>query len=66
LGAILSDAIAELPAASAEVVIEHLLRGRSFPELAGELGVTEAALKMRYVRALEQLRADLEEKGLER
>lgn len=66
LGGILGEAVAALPEESAEVVIAHLLRAQSFPELARQLGVTEAALKMRYVRALRQLRAELEQKGLER
>jgi RNA polymerase sigma-70 factor (ECF subfamily) len=66
LGVVLSDVIAGLPRESGEIVVAHLLRGQSFPELARRTRVSEAALKMRYVRALRQLRVDLEQKGLER
>jgi RNA polymerase sigma-70 factor (ECF subfamily) len=66
MSVILSDAIMELTPLSAQVVIGHLVRGQSFSELARELGITEAASKMRYVRSLEQLREKLEQKGLER
>ena len=39
--------------------------GLTFAEIGVEVGLTEAAARMRFVRALEQLRADLSERGIE-
>ena len=41
-----------------------LLRGVRFAEIAEKLGLSEAAAKMRFVRALEALRAELEREGV--
>ena len=60
---VLREATAWLPPEQRDVLVRHLLRGQTFPELARELGVSEAALKMRYVRALRELRDYLEQKG---
>jgi len=54
-----------LPAGRREVVVLKLLRGLSFAEIGVELGLSEAAAKMRFMRALRQLRADLTERGIE-
>ncbi|HSS80820.1 MAG TPA: RNA polymerase sigma factor [Gaiellaceae bacterium] len=64
LGAAISDALAALPEGQRQVVVLKLLRGARFAEIARTLGVTEAAAKMRFVRALEALRAELERKGV--
>lgn len=48
-----------------ELIAERLFGGQSFAELAGRAGATEAAVKMRYVRALRALRAELEKEGIE-
>ena len=42
-----------------------LLRGMTFAEIGAEVGLTEAAAKMRFRRALETLRAELIERGIE-
>ena len=42
-----------------------LVRGLTFAEIGAEVGLTEAAAKMRFVRALERLRAELSERGIE-
>jgi DNA-directed RNA polymerase specialized sigma24 family protein len=41
-----------------------LLRGARFAEIGESLGVTEAAAKMRFARALEALRTELEGSGV--
>jgi DNA-directed RNA polymerase specialized sigma24 family protein len=42
-----------------------LVEGRSFREVAERLELTEAACKMRFSRALERLREELEKEGVE-
>jgi RNA polymerase sigma-70 factor (ECF subfamily) len=61
----LREALAALPGGQSQVVLLKLVRGLTFVEIATEVGLTEAAAKMRFVRALEQLRADLSERGIE-
>ena len=61
----LSEALERLPAGGRDVVLLKLLRGLSFAEIGAELGLSEAAAKMRFVRALRELRADLTERGIE-
>ena len=56
---------AALPGGQSHVVLLKLVRGLTFAEIGVEVGLTEAAAKMRFVRALEQLRADLSERGIE-
>jgi RNA polymerase sigma-70 factor, ECF subfamily len=56
--------IFRLDPASREVVVMKLLEGRPFAEIAGALGISEPAAKMRYSRALGQLRAFLEAEGI--
>lgn len=48
-----------------EIVGLKLLRGFSFAEIAASLGVSEAAAKMRFVRALAALREELVKEGLQ-
>ena len=61
----LREALAALPGGQSQVVLLKLVRGLTFAEIGVEVGLTEAAAKMRFVRALEQLRADLSERGIE-
>jgi RNA polymerase sigma-70 factor (ECF subfamily) len=61
----LREALSHLPGGQAQVVVLKLVRGLSFAEIAAELGLTEAAAKMRFMRALKELRADLTERGIE-
>jgi RNA polymerase sigma factor (sigma-70 family) len=65
LAASLSDALARLPEGQRDVVVLKLLRGARFAEIGRLLGVTEDAAKMRFVRALEALRDELEQGGIE-
>ncbi len=60
----LTAAMASLPGGQRDVVVLKLLRGLRFAEIAETLGVTEEAAKMRFVRALQSLRAELEQRGV--
>ena len=60
----LQDALERLTAPQREVVVLRLLRGVSFAEIAAKVGITEEAARMRFMRGLEQLRAELERAGV--
>lgn len=47
------------------VVVMKLLEGRSFAEISQRTGISEPAARMRFVRALRLLRAELEKRGVE-
>ena len=61
----LREALGELPGGQSQVVVLKLLRGLTFAEIGAEVGLTEAAAKMRFKRALEALREELIERGIE-
>lgn len=65
LGASLRSAIEGLPPGQREVVVLKLLRGARFAEIGERLEISAAAAKMRFVRALEALRSELEKEGLQ-
>lgn len=58
-------AFGRLPEEQRTVLALKLLRGARFREIAGSLGIGESAAKMRFVRALEALREELEHEGVE-
>jgi RNA polymerase sigma-70 factor (ECF subfamily) len=60
----LGRALQTLPDAQRRVVVLKLLEGRPFAEIALLLGTTEAASRMRFSRALEHLRDELEREGI--
>jgi RNA polymerase sigma-70 factor (ECF subfamily) len=60
----LGSAIDRLAAGQREVVVLKLLRGATFAEIGTRLGISTEAAKMRFMRALEALRSELEEEGL--
>jgi RNA polymerase sigma factor (sigma-70 family) len=64
LAASLRLALDSLPRGQREVVVLKLLRGARFSEIGEQLGISTEAAKMRFVRALEALRTELEEEGL--
>ena len=64
VGWALERALGSLPGGQRQVVVLKLLRGARFAEIGEKLGLTEAAAKMRFVRALEALRAELEREGV--
>ncbi|HKN63421.1 MAG TPA: sigma-70 family RNA polymerase sigma factor [Gaiellaceae bacterium] len=61
----LARAVAELPDSQRRVVVAKLWEGRSLAEIAGRLGTSEAACKMRLARGLARLRDRLKEEGVE-
>jgi RNA polymerase sigma-70 factor (ECF subfamily) len=62
----LRESLQRLAPEQRTVVSMKLLRGCSFHEIATALGVSEAAAKMRFQRALGALRADLAQQGIGR
>jgi RNA polymerase sigma-70 factor (ECF subfamily) len=65
VAAALGRAIVALPDAQRMVVVLKLIEGRSFREISARTDATEAACKMRFSRALERLRDQLEQEGVE-
>jgi RNA polymerase sigma factor (sigma-70 family) len=61
----LRRALARLPEAQRQLVVLRLLRGARFAEIGTLLGISEDAAKMRFVRALQAVRAELELEGIE-
>jgi RNA polymerase sigma factor (sigma-70 family) len=57
-------AIGRLPEGQRQVLVLKLLRGARFAEIGAALGTSPEAAKMRFVRALEALRGELEEGGV--
>ena len=64
VAAALRTALGRLPEGQRQVVVLKLLRGARFAEIGKTLGLTEAAAKMRFLRALEALRSELEQEGV--
>jgi RNA polymerase sigma factor (sigma-70 family) len=64
VAAALGAAIDRLVPGQREVVVLKLLRGATFGEIGARLGISTEAAKMRFTRALEALRSELEEEGL--
>jgi RNA polymerase sigma-70 factor (ECF subfamily) len=65
VAATLHSAIDRLAPGQREVVVLKLLRGASFAEIGARLGISTEAAKMRFRRALEALRSELEKEGLQ-
>jgi DNA-directed RNA polymerase specialized sigma24 family protein len=61
----LQEALGQLPGGQSRVVVLKLLHGLTFAQIGAEVGLTEAATKLRFKRALEALRAELVERGIE-
>jgi RNA polymerase sigma factor (sigma-70 family) len=61
---ILADARVGLSELSGRIVEMRLIEGKTIPEIAEALAVSEGAVKMRLFRALSELRASLRGKGL--
>lgn len=62
--AVLRAALTGLPEGQRQVVVAKLLEGHGFAEIAGQVGCSESACKMRFLRGLERLRRELEEEGV--
>jgi len=61
----LGEEIRALPATQRKIVVMKLLQGRPFAEIARVVGVSEHACKMRFSRAIRQLRDRLLKRGIE-
>lgn len=57
------SAVSILPADQRQVVVMKVFEGRSFAEIASIVNATEAACKMRFSRAIRQVRTFLDEQG---
>jgi RNA polymerase sigma-70 factor, ECF subfamily len=60
----LREGIKRLPSEQQLVLVMKVIQGRSYTEIAEELGITIEACRMRLSRAVAALRADLERDGL--
>jgi RNA polymerase sigma factor (sigma-70 family) len=60
----LGAALVKLPAPQRAVIVLRLLEGCGFAEIGARLGVTEEACRVRFMRALKQLRVEFEKEGL--
>ena len=65
LASTLRSAMSRLADEQQQVLTLKLLRGGSFAEIGRRVGVSEAAAKMRFMRALRALRAELQKEGIE-
>jgi RNA polymerase sigma factor (sigma-70 family) len=64
LTGVLVSAFSRLPEGQRSLLALKLLRGARFSEIAAATGVSEGAAKMRFLRALEALRGELEREGV--
>lgn len=64
VGRAIRRALAALPDEQRRVVVLKLLRGLSFGEISSHVNATEAACKMRFSRALAQMRDSLQQEGV--
>ena len=55
--------LADLPADQRDAVVAHVVEDRGYPELAGELHVSEATVRQRVSRGLGTLRRRMGERG---
>jgi len=60
---IVVEAVRTLPATQRAVVLMRLFEGRSFAEIGVALGAAESACRMRFSRAMRDLRRSLEQAG---
>jgi RNA polymerase sigma factor (sigma-70 family) len=60
----LDTAVAALPEGQRRVVLERLIQGRTFADIAASLQSSEEACRMRFMRGLQQLRREFEKEGL--
>lgn len=59
----LEDALQSLPANDREALVLHYFQDRSYPEMAADLGLSEAAARKRVSRAVQNLGTRLRQKG---
>ena len=61
----LDVALVTMPEGQRRVVLGRLIQGRSFADLGRELGTSEDACRMRFMRGLQHLREEFMKEGLE-
>lgn len=61
----LAAGLAAMPEGQRRVVVGRLLQGRSFADLGRELGTSEEACRMRFMRGLQHLREEFTKEGLQ-
>jgi RNA polymerase sigma factor (sigma-70 family) len=61
---LLEEALATLPESEREAVVMHHLQDRSYAEMASALGLTEAAVRKRVSRGVQNLGAQLRKRGV--
>jgi RNA polymerase sigma factor (sigma-70 family) len=61
----LAASLSAMPEGQRRVVVGRLLQGRSFADLGQELGTSEEACRMRFMRGLQHLREEFTREGLE-
>jgi RNA polymerase sigma-70 factor, ECF subfamily len=61
----LDAALVTMPEGQRRVVLGRLIQGRSFADLGRELGTTEDACRMRFMRGLQHLREEFMKEGIE-
>ena len=62
--AALEDALAALTARDREALLLHYFEDRGYPEMAAQLGLSEAAARKRVSRAMQSLGAQLRRRGI--
>ncbi len=60
----LLEGLRSLEEGQRQVIVLKVFEGRSFAEIAADVGVSEEACRMRFSRGLAKLRRQLEEKGV--
>jgi RNA polymerase sigma factor (sigma-70 family) len=62
---IFRQALLSLPEQQRRILLGRLIEDRSFKEIARDVGATEEACRMRFMRALAHIRTEFEREGLE-
>lgn len=65
IAAVLGKGLQSMPEGQRKVVVGRLLQGQRFVDLGRELGVSEEACRMRFMRGLQHLRDEFTREGLE-
>jgi RNA polymerase sigma-70 factor (ECF subfamily) len=61
----LDAALSKMPEGQRRIVLARLIQGLSFAAIGRELGLTEEACRMRFMRGLANLREEFSKEGLE-
>src|SRR5580700_5701730 len=64
IGPLIGRALSSLAAAERDAILLRFIENREFWQIASQLGISEAAAKMRVARGLERLRGLLQRRGI--